>query len=97
MFYLSFGFVVTSSVRIAGVLLVFSYLIVPAAIGTLFGGSFRRKLWTGWGTGFFVSLLGIALSYFMDLPTGATVVCTFGGVFLLSLLVRRGLPAGDRA
>lgn len=84
-FYLAFGFVVTSSVRIAGVLLVFSYLIVPAVIGTLFAQSFGKKLLIGWGTGFAVSLAGIALSYFLDLPTGATVVCTFGAILVAAL------------
>jgi zinc/manganese transport system permease protein len=82
-FYLSFGFVVTSSVRLAGVLLVFSYLIVPAVIGTFFASSFRGKLLVGWGAGFTVSLLGIGLSYFLDLPTAATIVCVFGGFLIL--------------
>lgn len=89
LFYLAFGFVVTSSVRIAGVLLVFSYLIVPAVIGMLFADIFKRKLLIGWGTGLVVSLAGITLSYFCDLPTGATVVCTFGAVLIAGLAVAR--------
>jgi len=77
-FYASFGFVVTSSVQIAGVLLVFSYLIVPAAIAVLLVRSVSARLALGWGLGFVVSLLGLVASATWDLPTGATVVTTFG-------------------
>jgi zinc/manganese transport system permease protein len=80
LFYASFGFVVTSSVQIAGVLLVFSYLIVPAAIAALLTQSVIRRLAIGWGLGFVVSVLGLVASAAWDLPTGATVVTTFGVV-----------------
>jgi zinc/manganese transport system permease protein len=78
LFYASFGVVVTSSVRIAGVLLVFSYLIVPALAGTAFGGSVGTRLLIGWAFGTLVSVIGIVASAALDLPTGATVVCAFG-------------------
>jgi len=77
-FYASFGVVVTSSVRIAGVLLVFSYLIVPALAATLVGGSIVTRLLVGWGFGTAVSVLGVIASAGLDLPTGATIVCVFG-------------------
>jgi zinc/manganese transport system permease protein len=78
LFYASFGVVVTSSVRIAGVLLVFSYLIVPALAGILTGGGVGARLLVGWGFGAAVSVLAIVASATLDLPTGATVVCAFG-------------------
>jgi zinc/manganese transport system permease protein len=77
-FYASFGVVVTSSVRIAGVLLVFSYLIVPALAATLVGGSITTRLLVGWAFGALVSVLGVTASAAFDLPTGATIVCVFG-------------------
>ena len=77
LFYASFGVVVTNSVRIAGVLLVFSYLIVPALAAVMLGGSIPAKLLIGWGFGTFVSVIGIIASATFDLPTGATVVCAF--------------------
>ena len=77
-FFASFGLVVTSSVRIAGVLLVFSYLIVPATVGALLTRSIVGRLVIGWALGLGVSLAGLAASYAWDLPTGATVVVTFG-------------------
>ena len=79
-FYVTFGVVVTSSVRMAGVLLVFSYLIVPAAVAALLAGSVARRLVTGWALGFVVSVLGLWASYSWDLPTGAAVVATFGAL-----------------
>ena len=77
-FYASFGVVVTSSVRMAGVLLVFSYLIVPATVGALVARGVAGRLATGWALGLAVSAAGLAASYAWDLPTGATVVVAFG-------------------
>jgi zinc/manganese transport system permease protein len=104
LFYASFGFVVTSSVRIAGVLLVFSYLIVPSAVGALLTRSVAGRLAIGWGLGVLVSALGLWASYAWDLPTGATVVTTFGALLaavalslgilrLIQEIKRRGLRA----
>src|SRR5256714_5826652 len=83
LFYGSFGFVVTSSVAIAGVLLVFCYLIVPSVGGLLFARTIGTRLAIAWTMGTLVSALGIYLSVKMDLPTGAAVVCTFGIGFAL--------------
>jgi zinc/manganese transport system permease protein len=78
LFYASFGIVVTSSVRIGGVLLVFSYLIVPALAGIILGGSLAARLAIGWVFGTAVSVIAMVGSAVLDLPTGATVVCAFG-------------------
>jgi zinc/manganese transport system permease protein len=88
LFYVSFGFVVTSSVAIAGVLLVFCYLIVPSVGAILFARSIGRRLAVGWTMGTLVSALGVYLSLVIDVPTGATIVCTFGAVLLLMAAVR---------
>ena len=88
LFYASFGLVVTSSVAIAGVLLVFCYLIVPAVAAMLYGETIGGRLAIGWVMGTIVSALGVYLSLIMDLPTGATIVCTFGLVLVLMALVR---------
>jgi zinc/manganese transport system permease protein len=87
LFYASFGFVVTSSVAIAGVLLVFCYLIVPSVGAMLFADRIGRRLAIGWTMGTVVSALGVYLSVVLDLPTGATIVCTFGGILLLMFLL----------
>ncbi len=87
LFYASFGFVVTSSVAIAGVLLVFCYLIVPSVGAMLFADRIGTRLAIGWTMGTLVSALGVYLSVVLDLPTGATIVCTFGGVLALMFLL----------
>src|SRR6266849_6122452 len=89
LFYASFGVVVTSSVRIAGVLLVFSYLIVPTLAANLLGGSVGRRLAVAWGFGTFVSVMAMAASAILDFPTGATVVCAFGLILLVLAVVTR--------
>ena len=88
LFYASFGFVVTSSVSIAGVLLVFCYLIVPSVAAMLYSRKIGTRLAIGWSMGTIVSALGIYLSVSLDLPTGATLVCTFGLVLILMALVK---------
>jgi zinc/manganese transport system permease protein len=98
LFYASFGFVVTSSVAIAGVLLVFCYLIVPSVGAMLFAERIGPRLAIGWTMGTLVSALGCYLSVALDLPTGATIVCTFGGILVLMfvvhlLIAQRGVPA----
>jgi zinc/manganese transport system permease protein len=88
LFYASFGFVVTSSVSIAGVLLVFCYLIVPSVAAMLYSQDIGKRLAIGWTMGTIVSALGIYLSVLLDLPTGAAMVCTFGLVLILMALVK---------
>jgi zinc/manganese transport system permease protein len=93
-FYASFGFVVTSSVAIAGVLLVFCYLIVPSVGAMLFAERIGRRLAIGWTMGTLVSALGCFLSVWGDLPTGATIVVSFGGVLILMFLVHLAIHRG---
>ena len=86
-FYATFGVVVTSSVALAGVLLVFSFLIMPAAVGVLLADGFGRQLAIGWSVGTLASAAGLAASYAFDLPTGATMVCAFGAMLALAGVV----------
>lgn len=88
LFYGTFGVVVTSSVAIAGVLLVFSFLIVPSVSAMLFSDKIGTRLAIGWTLGTLVSLVGMYASYKLDTPTGATVVCTFGAALVGLALVR---------
>ena len=86
MFYILFGVVITSSVSIAGVLQVFSYLIVPSLVSTLFYKTIKARLLFGWAFGFLMSLVALALSYKLDLPTGPFIVVCFASVPVLLLL-----------
>jgi len=88
LFFLSFGVVVSSSVAVAGVLLVFSFLIVPAVCAMLFAQKIGTRLIFGWVLGTLVSVIGIALSYFLDLPTGATIVCSFGLALIACVILK---------
>jgi zinc/manganese transport system permease protein len=97
LFYASFGFVVTSSVAIAGVLLVFCYLIVPSVAAMLFADTIGKRLAIGWTMGTIVSALGVYLSLMLDLPTGATIVCTFGLVLVLMSIIRVLVPRKSAA
>ncbi len=88
LFYASFGIVVTRSVAIAGVLLVFCYLIVPSVGGMLFSSRIGPRLAIGWVMGTIVSMLGMYLSVLFDLPTGAAIVCTFGAALIAMAAMR---------
>ena len=77
-FYAAFGLVVTSSVALAGVLLVFAFLIIPAVIGMLHAVTFRSQLLIAWTVGGATAIAGLLISYAGDYSTGATLVCTYG-------------------
>lgn len=96
LFYASFGVVITSSVQMAGVLLVFSFLIVPAVFSALFTKSLGRRLVMAWLLGAVVSAFGLWGSFTLDLPTGAAVVVTFGIALVLGTLARVVLTLRER-
>ena len=88
LYYISFGIMIVQSVRIAGVLLVFTYLVVPAVCAMILLTSFRMRLVFGWLIGLVGSFLGLIASASWDLPTGAAVVTTFGAILVATFLVR---------
>jgi zinc/manganese transport system permease protein len=82
LFYASFALVITSSVAIAGVLLVFSFLVVPSVVAFLLADRLAARLYVGWAVSVLASLAGLAASWLWDLPTGAAVVTAFGVVLV---------------
>jgi zinc/manganese transport system permease protein len=98
LFFLSFGVVVTSSVTTAGVLLVFSFLIVPAVIGSMFSRAVPVVLAIAWSTGILASALGLAGSFVLDLPTGAAMVVAFVLMLAFAGLAKASVfvPAAQR-
>ena len=98
-FYATFGFVVMSFVQIAGVYLVFTYLIVPAVCGALLSGNIRTRLIIGWTVALVAGVTGFLMSVeieSLDLPTGPTIVCVFGVMLLLVAALTRLRKSGDR-
>jgi zinc/manganese transport system permease protein len=87
LFYVVFGLVVTSFVRIAGVLLIFTYLIVPAVCGITLAQRIGNRLLIGWIVALLGGVAGLFLSYWWDLPSGAAIVCTFGSLLILISLI----------
>jgi zinc/manganese transport system permease protein len=87
LFYASFGLVITSSVAIAGVLLVFTFLVVPASISFMFSERLDARIVLAWSVGTACSAAGMLLSYFGDLPTGPSVVVCFAGLLIIAALL----------
>jgi zinc/manganese transport system permease protein len=87
LFYVTFGFVITFSTRVAGVLLVFVFLVAPAIMAFMITDRLRWQLLIGWAMGTVVTILGLYLSYAIDLPSGPTVVAFYGVVLVLGALV----------
>ncbi len=82
-FYLTFGFVITFSVKVAGVLLVFVFLVAPAIMAFIITDKVSHQLIIGWLTGTVVTVAGLWGSWTMDLPSGPTVVTFYGVVLVL--------------
>jgi len=87
LFYAAFALVVVSFVRLAGVLLTFAYLIVPAVCGTMLAQAWGRRLLIGWIVAVVASLVGLWASYQMDLPTGAAIVCAAGLMLMIVAVI----------
>jgi zinc/manganese transport system permease protein len=92
-FYVLFGLVITISVQFAGILLVFSYLIVPAVITRLFSANLLRRLFAGWGVAIVASALGLWASWTWDFPTGAAMVAAFGVLLAVAGIARAVIPS----
>src|SRR5256885_11741516 len=93
LFYLSFGVVITLAVPVAGVLMVFSFLVVPAVIAFLFTRDMKRLAYISWGSGALASVLGLWLSLAGDLPTGPLIVCMYGVVLVGAIALRKLMRA----
>ena len=88
LFFASFAVVITLAVNLAGVLLVFAFLIIPAFSASLLSQSLRNQLLIGWCLGLSGSAVGLWLSFVADLPTGATVVAVMGGLPVIAIAVK---------
>jgi len=88
LFYLSFALVLIKSVLMAGILQVFAFLVIPALIGRLFFQETAKVLMTGWLVGVAVSVLGIFLSFKLDIPTAPVIVASLACIFFFLLAVR---------
>jgi len=88
LFYATFGLMVTQSVKMGGVLVVFSYLIIPAVCAGMFLSRFVPQMILTWCIALLASVLGLAFSAYEDLPTGASLVCTFGALLVACAVLR---------
>jgi len=95
LFYVSFGVAVTMSVPVAGVLMVFTMLVVPAVVAFMFSRDVRKMVFISWGVGALASLLGLWSSYVGNFPTGPAIVCMYGLVLVAAGLLRK-LGIGER-
>jgi zinc/manganese transport system permease protein len=98
-FYMLFGVVVTSFVHIGGVLLVFSYLVIPAVCASFLAGSMMARFLVGWVVATLASVASLFWTAQVDLPIGAATVCMLGAFLLLVLVIARfrKAPAGLNA
>ena len=88
LFYVLFGIVISLSVPVAGVLMVFSSLVMPAVVAFLFTSRFSTALWIAWGVGAVALVTGVGASFRWDVPTGPLLVCMFGLAVVIGLLIR---------
>jgi len=88
-FYGTFGVTITASVQIAGVLMVFSVLVIPAVVAFFYTRRFTHALYLAWASGTVAIIVGLGISFAMDITTGPVIVCTFGLVLVVALAFRR--------
>lgn len=89
LFYVSMGLVITLSVDIAGVLVIFGFLIIPATFSAIFAQSWLSRIGIAWGAGMVSIVLGLALSYRFDFSCGPSVVSVLGLTLITGAVLRR--------
>jgi zinc/manganese transport system permease protein len=89
LFYLLFGVVITLAVPVAGILLVFTLLVVPAVVAFYFTRSTAKLIAISWGVSALAAIAGLGVSFKFDLPTGPLMVCMFGLLLLLTWMLRK--------
>ena len=94
-FYVIFALIVTQSVQLVGIYLVFASLIVPALAAKRFAPSLR--LGVGYGVGLIGYVAGLVASSVFDLPTGAVIVVALLAVFVVAAIISLGIPRRWRA
>ena len=95
-FYMLFGLVVTSFVHIGGVLLVFSYLVVPAVCATYLANSIPARFAVGWAIATGASIASLFVTAKVDLPIGAAIVCMLGLTLILVVVWTKLMRRRDR-
>jgi len=89
LFYFSFGIVIIEAVKIAGVLTVFAFLIIPASISALFSVHWRNRIIIGLVSGLIATLLGLYFSITLDLTASPLIILFLGMILLISYMVRK--------
>jgi len=92
MFFTTQGIITVLIVPIAGILLAYAFLMIPAAIALLFTRDWGRSICIGWGIGFVACIIGLMMSYFLRLPYGPSLVMSLGAFFVAALVIRMFLP-----
>ena len=93
LFYVLMGVAITFSVKIAGVLVIFSFLIIPATFSAMFAETWRKRLFIAWGVGIVAVIFGLAFAYIFDFSGGPPVVTFLGLALIIGALLRKGKPA----
>ena len=92
MFFTTQGIITVLVVPIAGVLLAYAFLMIPAAIGAIFTKSWLKGLFIGWAAGFLACLFGLTASYNFNTPYGPSLILSMGLFFLVSMIIRAVTP-----
>jgi zinc/manganese transport system permease protein len=92
LFYFTFGIMIIEAIRVAGVLTVFAFLILPASISALFAVQWRQRILIGLCSGILAALMGLYLSITLDLSVSPLIIILLGIILLIGVLTRKLLP-----
>ncbi|MFO7575503.1 MAG: metal ABC transporter permease [Bacteroidales bacterium] len=90
-FYLTFGIVIVEAVNVGGILTIFGFLIIPASISALFSNRWTHRVLVGLLVGGVSTILGLYLSWVMDVPCSPTIILFLAVCLILSVLIRAAM------
>ena len=88
LFFTTQGIITVLIVPIAGVLLAYAFLMIPAATAAMFTKKWTKAVLIGWSIGFVACVLGLGSSYFWNFPYGPTLVLFLGLFFVFAMVLR---------
>lgn len=89
LFLIAVSLVVVTSVKIIGIILVTSMLITPGVIAKLWAKSINQMIVISTIFGFLSSFLGIIISYYLDIPSGPSIVVTLFIMFIINYSIKK--------
>jgi zinc transport system permease protein len=79
---------VVVSIKVVGIVLIAAFLVIPPATSRLINNSFSKMTIVSIVIGIFTALMGLWISYYLDVPSGATIILLQAALFFIVMIMK---------